>query len=181
MKRMKVMFGQRRIMILATLAILVLAAAALAASSASFTSTSANPNNTFTTGNLHHTNGSDGAAILSVPSKMKPGDVSTGTVDITNDGDLDGTFTLSQSSIVQGAGTPSFATYLQLKVTDDTAGTTIYNGPLNGLGSKSIPTVAAGTAHTYTFTVTFPNGSAGNENQYKGTTAGCTFDWTQNQ
>ncbi len=37
MKRMKMMFGQRRIMILATLAILVLAAAALAASSASFT------------------------------------------------------------------------------------------------------------------------------------------------
>ena len=43
MKRMKVLFGQRRIMVLATLAILVLTAAALVASSASFTAQSANP------------------------------------------------------------------------------------------------------------------------------------------
>ena len=54
MKRMKVMFGQRRIMILATLAILVLAAAALAASSASFTATSANAGNVFTAGTPVH-------------------------------------------------------------------------------------------------------------------------------
>ena len=50
MKRMKVLFGQRRIMVLATLAILVLTAAALVASSASFTATSANPGNVFTAG-----------------------------------------------------------------------------------------------------------------------------------
>ena len=43
MKRMKVLFGNRRMMVLLTLAILVLAAAALVASSASFTATSANP------------------------------------------------------------------------------------------------------------------------------------------
>ena len=37
MKRMRVLFGQRRMMVLVTLTILVLAAVALAASSASFT------------------------------------------------------------------------------------------------------------------------------------------------
>ena len=37
MKRMKVLIGKRRVMVIATLAILVLAAAALVASSASFT------------------------------------------------------------------------------------------------------------------------------------------------
>ena len=52
MKRMKVLFGQRRVMVLATLAILVLVAAALVASSASFTATSANPGNAFTAGVL---------------------------------------------------------------------------------------------------------------------------------
>ena len=48
MKRMKVLIGKRRMMVVATLAILVLAAAALVASSASFTASSANPGNMFT-------------------------------------------------------------------------------------------------------------------------------------
>ena len=53
MKRMKILIGKRRVMVIATLAILVLAAAALVASSASFTATSANPGNVFTAGGLH--------------------------------------------------------------------------------------------------------------------------------
>ena len=43
MKRMKVLIGKRRVMVIATLAILVLAAAALAASSASFTASRPTP------------------------------------------------------------------------------------------------------------------------------------------
>ena len=54
MKRMKVLFGNRRMMVLLTLAILVLAATALVASSASFTATSANPGNMFTAGASDH-------------------------------------------------------------------------------------------------------------------------------
>ena len=54
MKRMKVLIGKRRVMVIATLAILVLAAAALVASSASFTAQSANPGNVFTAGNSEH-------------------------------------------------------------------------------------------------------------------------------
>ena len=69
MKRMKVLFGNRRMMVLLTLAILVLAATALVASSASFTATSANPGNMFTAGNLSLDNGpSNGAADL--PSSL---------------------------------------------------------------------------------------------------------------
>ena len=56
MKRMKVLFGNRRMMVLLTLAILVLTATALVASSASFTATSANPDNVFTSGSLSITN-----------------------------------------------------------------------------------------------------------------------------
>ena len=52
MKRFKVLFGNRRMMVLITLAVLVLAATALIASSASFTAQSANANNMFTTGSL---------------------------------------------------------------------------------------------------------------------------------
>ena len=54
MKRFKVLFGNRRMMVLLTLAILVLAATALVASSASFTATSANAGNVFTAGSLSH-------------------------------------------------------------------------------------------------------------------------------
>ena len=66
MKRMKVLFGNRRMMVLLTLAILVLAATALVASSASFTATSANPGNIFTAGTLHASTGPviDGEAVI---------------------------------------------------------------------------------------------------------------------
>ena len=62
MKRMKVLIGKRRVMVIATLAILVLAAAALAASSASFTATSANPSNVFSAGHLTMSNRPAGTA-----------------------------------------------------------------------------------------------------------------------
>ena len=73
MKRMKVLFGNRRMMVLLTLAILVLAAAALIASSASFTATSANP------------------ATCSLPGTLsihQRQDTSSGTSDLMMPGDL---------------------------------------------------------------------------------------------
>ncbi len=57
MKRMKVLIGNRRMMVLLTLAILVLAAAAIIASSASFTATSANPATYSRPGRSRLTNG----------------------------------------------------------------------------------------------------------------------------
>ena len=79
MKRMRVLFGQRRVMVLVTLTILVLAAAALAASSASFTATSANPGNMFTAGNLIAS--PTARRLESTPSlMMRQADSTTGTV-----------------------------------------------------------------------------------------------------
>lgn len=183
MKRMKILFGNRRMMVLATLAVLVLAAAALIASSASFNSTSTNPDNLFTAGNLHHINGNPGGTILTVPSKMKPGDSSSGTVTINNDGDIQSSsFTLTQSNVTPGAGSPTFAHYLLLTVTDQTSNTVLY-GPasLDSLGTINL-SIPLGSTHTFKFDVLFPNNAtAGYENQYRGSTAGCDFDWTQTQ
>ena len=189
MKRMKVLFGQRRVMVLVTLTILVLAAAALVASSASFTSTSANPSNVFTAGNLSHTNSKDGSAILTA-SLMKPGDTKTGTVIITNTGDIGGAFTLKQSSMSNGAGTPSFGSYLTLTIVDQTTGIQVYPtlpataGPLNGIpvAGISLGNFASGAPHTFVFTVKFPDGGVdasgvGKDNQYMTATASCTFNW----
>jgi hypothetical protein len=181
MKRMRILFGQRRMMVLVTLTILVLAAAALAASSASFTSTSANPGNVFTAGSLGHTNSKDGSYILSV-SKMKPGDVESGTVTIENTGDINGVFSIAETVVTPGVGTPAFAEYLELTITDVTTSTVIYGpAPLNGVGgSQAMGTIAPGAAnaHTYEFSVEFPDNGPGNENQYKGASCEVDFDWT---
>jgi spore coat-associated protein N len=188
MKRMGVLFGQRRVMVLATLTILVLAAVALAASGASFTSTSANPDNVFTAGNLSHTNNVNGAILTA--SLMRPGDTKTGEVTITNTGDIGGNFWLKQSSVVPGGGDPAFAAYLELTIRDLTTDTQVYPalpavaGPLNGIPAAgiSLGAFAVNAPHTYRFTVHFPDAGVdangvGQDNEYKGATASCQFDW----
>ena len=185
MKRMKVLFGQRRIMVLATLAILVLTAAALVASSASFTATSANPNNTFTAGSLDIVNG----GLVFNADPMMPGDSKTGTVQLTNDGDGSADFYLTIASIVDsqlGTGTADLSDTLRLRVTDDaTPANEVYNGrvsafPLAGVNAGPF---AANVSHTYTFVVTFPDSDAaplttkGSDNMYQGCRSVISFGW----
>ena len=186
MKRMKVMFGQRRIMVLATLAILVLAAAALAASSASFTATSANPNNVFTAGALYISNedtdgnSREGVQVLNLTaSAMQPGDVVTGTAVIGNSGTSSGAFTLDSTT----SGHAAFASYLDLVVTED--GNEIYNGSFDGLTTAIAldqtgagdGSFAASEQHEYVFTVTFPDGGTGADNAYMGAQSTLALAW----
>jgi hypothetical protein len=189
MKRMKVLFGQRRVMVLVTLTILVLAAAALAASSASFTATSANPGNVFTAGNLRIDNTKDTGDpaspvhhyVLTAPA-MAPGDIVTGSVGIKNAGTVYGTFTL------QGTATPdnAFAGNLDLTVVQDKgtpAEITLVNAqPLNTALATAIPLAPlAGWApteqHTYDFTVEFPNGGEGADNGFMNASTTLALDW----
>lgn len=194
MKRMKVMFGQRRIMILATLAILVLAAAALAASSASFTATSANPSNVFTAGNLKHFNSKDGVAILGA-TKMVPGQTTAGTVVITNTGDLDGKFSMHNSHAVDlvsptAPATP-FVGLLTVKIYETKvapvagAKTQIYGGAagaaLSADPALDLGTWVPGESRQYDFEVTFPDGTPAHDNLYKLASASVEYDWTSAQ
>jgi len=187
MKRFKVLFGQRRFQALITIAAVLLAASVVAASGANFTSTSANASNTFTAGNLHHVNSNDGAAILTV-EKMKPGDTQSGTVTITNDGDLDGAFTIAESITGDQAGSGEaggsghISDVLQLTVTDTTTGLPVYSGLLKDMGTVAAGTIVAGAAHTYDFTVTFPDsGANGADNSYKKSAVTAQFDWVEAQ
>lgn len=159
----------------AVLAGIVIISAFLVGTGAVFTSTSANPANTFSAGNLHHVNGKDGSAILTA-EKMKPGDTETGTVVITNDGDLEGKFTLSTSNL-----SGKLAEALKVKIEDQTAGKTLYEGPLNAVPSLDAGTFAAGDAHTYLFTVTFPDQGSAVDNTYKGTKMSVDFNWDEVQ
>jgi hypothetical protein len=179
MKRMKVLFGQRRVMVLATLAILVLAAAALAASSASFTATSANPDNVFSTGALSIGNyqsdgvtSNEGHAVANLSmSAMKPGDFKTGTAVIENAGTVSGNFTLSA---VRQAGDATLYGQLTCVVKQDTV--QIYAGNVSGLSALALTAApwAAGARHTYDITVTFP-ASSGDTFQNLSTTV--QFNW----
>ena len=148
----------------------VLAATALAVGSgANFNSTSANPSNVLSAGTMSQSNSKDGAAVLTA-DKLKPGDATTGTVDIKNTGDVDGTFTLLKSSVVDLPALPAFSKLLTLKVEDlgdpacvssCPAAQTVYSGNVFDMASLALGTYAPGVTHRYRFTATFPDGTAG--------------------
>ncbi len=161
----------------------VLVAVGLAiGSGANFTAQSANPSNTFTAGTLTMDNSKAGAAILTA-TNMKPGDVTTGTVDITNTGSVDGDFVLTRSALTDTPSSPAMSAKLDLVVTDcgdpDTpdcaGGTEEYNGTLGAMsGSTDLETYSAAEAHRYEFEVTF-NSSA--DNTYQSGSSTATFQW----
>jgi spore coat-associated protein N len=183
-KRFKVLFGQRRFQVLVTIAAVLLAASVAIGSGANFTSTSANPANVFTAGNLHHSSTpADGTAILTAV-KMKPGATTTGSITLTNDGDLPGTFTLTKSITADVAGANGGDLAGKLVLTIREGATTVWTGTLGAaMGTVSLGTWNAGAVHTYDFSVNFPDGGtpASNtteDNAYKGSTITARFDWT---
>jgi hypothetical protein len=184
MKRMKVMFGQRRIMILATLAILVLAAAALVASSASFTATSANAGNIFTAGTMTTTNTSTLATI----NGIMPDDTwhTVGTVQIGNTGGADGRLTMTTSGLdnpTPGANGALLSDVLQLRITRLSDNVVVYAaGHIDAVGSVTMGDIAVGDDDTYRFEVMFPDGDTptsgpGADNDYKLSSMTINFDW----
>lgn len=183
-KRLAVMKGKQRASLLLA-ALVLIAAAAVGSSGAVFTAHSANPANVFTAGNLSHVNSKANAAILTA-SKMKPLDTATGSVTITNDGDIPGTFSLSTSNLTNtpGGNGGLLSAVLLVKVVDGT--TTVYDGPINAVGTVPLGTFAPAAVHTYAFTVTFPDGGTPGsdttgDNAYKSSSMAIEFDWTEVQ
>jgi len=173
MKRMQVLFGQRRLMVLVTLAALVLTAAVVIGSGASFTATSANPGNVFTAGSLYIDNSLEGTAILTAVN-MKPGDTVTGTVTLENVGTVSGAFSVTKGQVADADG---LGDVLQLSVAEGAS--SVYSGDLSGaMSGVSLGTWAPEAPHTYTFTVTWPNGTGvPDDNAFMGTTCTYRFDW----
>jgi hypothetical protein len=189
MKRFKVLFGNRRAMVLVTLAILVLAAAALVASSASFTASSANINNTFATGNLTMTNGT-----VSFPAgKLMPGKSLAGTVNLTATAD-GGTASLYMKRTAL-TGDASLANKLTLAITEShsvdgmtwSTPVSVYPaaaldaaalGTGNGALMVSVPNSAAGMQYRFAFTVNFPDGGVGADNALKNLNCTPTYVFT---
>jgi hypothetical protein len=133
--------------------------------------------------NLAHTNSNSGALLTA--ARIKPGDSTTGTVDITNSGDINGVFTLSKSNLTDTPSSPAFSSKLDLKIEDlgdptaSPAATPVvkYNGKLGSLGATALGTFTPNEKHRYKFTLTFPDGGAGADNAYKGASTSVQFDW----
>ena len=183
MKRFKVLFGNRRMMVLLTLAVLVLAATALVASSASFTATSANTGNIFTAGTLTLTD----TGVMANISKIMPDDAwhTVGTLTLGNTGDKTGHLTMT-SAITDdspGAGGGHLPAVLLLKITRGSDNVVIYNGHINTVGTVDAGNLVGTTGtDTYKFEVQFPDGDTlvsgpGADNAYKLSAMTIGFTW----
>jgi spore coat-associated protein N len=177
---------------LGALLTLLLAAAAVVGSGADFTASSANPANTFAAGTLSILNSKEGTAVLSA-SNLRPGNSSSGTVDIQNTGGLSGAFTLSRTAPVDSDGANPLSSKLNLTIVDCgtfvgatapicgdgddvskySAGTIAQMGTTGHLVT-ALGTYAANEKHRYQFTVQLDT-TAGNA--YQGDTSSVDFDW----
>jgi hypothetical protein len=167
---------------LTALATLLAAVGIMVGSGANFTSSTANPANTFSAGILSSSNSKSGSAILTA-TNMVPGGSQSGTVVISNTGNVPGTFSLAESNLVdspRGSGNEALSGKLDLLVEDVTGGgsSQVYSGKLGAMGTRSLGSYTAGMAKTYKFTVSFPDGTAAQDNPYQGTGTSVKFDWT---
>lgn len=116
-----------------------------------------------------------GDSAVLVARNLAPGQAQAGEVTVTNAGDASGGFALSASGLAD-AGAP-LSGVLQLVVADLTASREVYEGPLSGLSTVALGTLAQGEAHRYRFTVSFPGGSP-DDNAYQGASTQVTFVWS---
>lgn len=125
-------------------------------------------------------NSKNGVAILGA-SNMRPGDSATGTVTLTNTGNVDSELSLQKANLrdTAGPGGGPLSEVLQLQLQDVTkpVPVTLYSGRLATMPPIALgafPKKAAG--RTYRFTVTLPR-SAGD--RYERSTARVDYVWTQ--
>jgi spore coat-associated protein N len=165
--------------LLSLAAVGAISVAAIGGTFANFTATPTSiSSNAFASGSLTMTRSGSGAIFSA--NAMKIGDTATGSVTITNTGNLAGVYTLDGSS----SGSAALASQLHLTVYKDTdgSGTPVYDGSM-GTFTGSLGTFAAsGDAHTFYFHVSLPStGSNAGDNLLQGLSASETFTWSATQ
>ncbi|MBN2204256.1 MAG: hypothetical protein JW767_04460 [Thermoleophilia bacterium] len=97
MKRMRVLFGQRRMQLLVTAAVLLLAAGVVVGSGANFSTSAASADNVFTAGIV---GALPNDAMLLDLGPMAPGNTYTGTVEVENSGNVAGNFYMAATDVL---------------------------------------------------------------------------------
>lgn len=139
----------------ATVAVIAICCLLATATWSNLNATATNPSNTFTSGTVQLASNSSGAALLSL-TNAKPGDTSTGCVQLTYTGNL--------AANVKLYGTPSgtgLNQYLNLVVTRGTASGTPSPGSCAGFTADPTNYVAQGAGVIYSGTLAnWPSSSA---------------------
>jgi hypothetical protein len=184
MSRFKILKANPR-RALAALATVLVAVGITGASGANFNAQSANPSNTFTAGSMHILNSKEGSAVFTTSPTMRPGDTSTGTVDIKNDGTLSGTFELAKGTLTDDPGIYKLSDKLNMLVTDcgldyncaaAADNSNVFTGTLAAMANYTLgPVWAVNEHHLYEFKATL---AAGTSDFYQGKASTVQFDWT---
>jgi hypothetical protein len=114
-----------------------------------------------------------GAAILAADG-MAPGDVKVGYIEVSNIGDISGSFALGST----GLNDTPLSRALDLTVEDVTPGqgaTLVYSGKLASLSSVGLGDMAQGAMHRYRFSVSLPSDA---DDRYQGASSAVTFMWS---
>lgn len=152
--------GGRGLRVVACLSVLLVVAGTTATSGAKYIRGTRNPSNTFAAGSLRLINSRDATFVLSTGA-LRPGQSSTGTLTLTDQGDFAGAFTITNAGISDTPVSPSLSAALTLMI-EDITGTaqTLWTGTMSTFSSLALAQFSAGQVRTYRFTVTFPQASA---------------------
>jgi spore coat-associated protein N len=129
------------------------------------------------TGAVSIANSREGHAILGA-GNLRPGQTVSGTVEIGNDGDVPGRFTVAATNVADAPhGLLSQRLVIALSdVTDARAPRQIFAGTAAALGRYEVGTLAAGASRRFLVTATLPNGGAG-DNAYQGSSLSMGLEW----
>ena len=137
-------------------------------------------------GELHVTNSRDGQAIFQAQG-LSPGESVTGTVQLSNTGDLTGDLGFQQLDVQDQPGTNGgrLSDAVHLDVDDVTGGSDVpvFAGQLGSFQASSLGSIAPGEARTYRFTASLPDGGAppsptAGDNAYAGSALTVRYLWT---
>lgn len=167
--------GRRKWHLIAVLGVVALAVSGVLLSGANLATQTSNPV-TSASGILKMANPSAGAAILSA-SGMKPGDTRSGTLSITNNGTVAGSYQLTASGLSDTPASPALSQTLNLTVDDITSGpaTNLYAGTLAAFSQATLGSLPASQARTYRFQLSWPSGSS--SPLLQGAQTSVTFNW----
>jgi hypothetical protein len=187
MKRMRVLFGQRRTMVLVAAAVVLLASGVIYGSGANFSTSAASADNVFTAGIVDVT--PDDTMVLDL-GPMAPGNTYDGQVAVENSGNVDGNFYLAATDIrnflsdgVTGTGT-DLASRLEVQITPWGAPASAWV-PLTSLDDAGkdlfCGSLTVGESGTVDVLVRFVNGdtggSRGADNAYQDLVTKAKLNW----
>lgn len=142
-----------------------------------FSAESANPTNVVTTGSMTQVNSADNAAFMS-GHDLVPGDRLDGAVTVRNEGDAQGAFRLVADDVDDdpGPGGGLLSQRLTLRVVEAGSGKEVYVGRVADLAAD-LGTWGPGEERGYEFVVTFPSGTAAEDNSYQRSSFTVTYVW----